>query len=108
MSKKFKYILSLSLVVIVFMPMTIKLFDSAFHHHDHSVYSAVNTTHFQKYHAKCPIPDFVLSAFNLEKVIHINWNFFFSKVIVNDLSGNYYRKPNYSFSLRAPPLNSSL
>ena len=69
MTKKLKHIISILLVFIFLTPMTVKLFDGLFHHHDHIICTAKNEKHFHEHHEKCPIPSFELSLFSVEKHI---------------------------------------
>jgi hypothetical protein len=107
MTGKFKNTISISLVIILLLPMTIKLFDGLFHHHDHFHCTAKNEKHFHRYHEKCPIPSFELSFFSIEKQIQTTQKFDFG-VEQNDL---YHFTPccnslKYSFLLRAPPASA--
>ena len=105
MTQKHRYIFSISLVFILLTPVTIKLFDSTFHHHDHFICTAKNAKHFHEYHKTCPIPGFVLSLYSINKLIHINHRVSYYEDVTNNIITRYYKKPRYSFSLRAPPLN---
>ena len=105
MTKKLKNIISITLVFIFLIPMTIKLLDGAFHHHEHFHCTAKTEKHFHKYHEKCPIPGFELSFFSVEK--------FFQTLQKHDFcveqSDIYNFTPccnysEYSFLLRAPPI----
>jgi len=99
MTKKLKYIVSILLVFILLIPMTIKLFDSAFHHHDHFVCTSKNINHFHKHHDTCPIPSFVLSAYSLHKIFHIDRETRCYERLTSDVLINYCRRSKYSFSL---------
>lgn len=105
MTKKFKNIISIALLFVFLTPITIKIIDGLFHHHEHFYYTAKNEKHFHKHHKKCPIPGIELSFFSIKKQIQ------------NTQKHNYYVKPNdnynfifccynsiYSFLLRAPPI----
>jgi hypothetical protein len=106
MTKKLKYIISILLVFVFLMPMTIKLIDSALHHHDHFICTAKNEHHFHEYHYKCPIPNFEFSLYSLNKIILETQKIFYcDKLFINYISILCCSKPKYSFSLRAPPLN---
>lgn len=85
--------------------MTIKLLDSAFHHHGHFVCTAKNTKQLHEFHSKCPVQSFVLSVFFLQKIPQIDREISFYETIINDISVHYFRISRYSFLLRAPPLN---
>jgi len=103
--RKVKHTISISLVIILLLPTTIKLFDGLFHHHDHFHCTAKNEKHFHKYHAKCPIPSFELSFFSIEKhfqnrdyeELGEEKNETYSFITCCDNSG-------FSFLLRAPPI----
>lgn len=106
MTKKLKHIISISLVFIFLMPMTIKLLDSQFHHHDHFICTAKSEHHFHKYHDKCPILGFEFFLYTINKrVLETQKIFYFDKLFVLFFSIYCYSKSKYSFSLRAPPLN---
>ena len=105
MSKKIKYIVSISLVLILLTPMTIKLLDSTLHYHNHFVCTAKNVKHLHKYHKICPIQGFELSLYTLNKVIHESQKtYYHNKLFINYISPYYNSNSKYSFSLRAPPL----
>jgi hypothetical protein len=105
MSSKIKNTISISLVIVFLLPMTTKLFDGLFHHHDHFSCTAKNEKHFHEHHKKCPIPNFELSFFSIEKQIHTTQKYYFS-VEINDLYNfvNSCNNLKYSFLLRAPPI----
>ena len=105
MHRKVKHTISISLVTILLLPMTIKLFDGLFHHHNHFHCTAKNEKHFHEHHEKCPIPSFELSFFSVEKHIETTKKHFY-RVELND---NYNfvaccNNSKYSFLLRAPPI----
>lgn len=105
MTKKLQNTISLTLVLIFLTPMTIKLLDGLFHHHEHFHCTVKNEKHFYKYHEKCPIPGFELSFFSKEERLQTTQkNDFCSEI-------NYIYKfiycctsSKYSFLLRAPPI----
>ena len=105
MTGKFKYTISISLVIILLLPMTIKLLDGFFHHHDHFNCTAKNEKHFHRYHEKCPIPSFELSFFSVEKQTQTT-----QKLDCDIEQNNIYNftpccnNSKYSFLLRAPPI----
>ncbi len=105
MTKKLKNIISITLVFIFLAPMTIKLFDGLFHHHDHFYCTAKNEKHFHEYHKKCPIPSFELSLFSVEKHIQTTQKHFY-RIELNDNYNFVYccNNSKYSFLLRAPPI----
>ncbi len=100
-----KHTISISLVIILLLPMTIKLFDGFFHHHDHFYCSAKNEKHFHQHHEKCPIPIFELSFFSDVKQIQTNQKFCFYNV-QNDICHFVpcYNNLKFSFFLRSPPV----
>jgi len=104
MTKKLKNIISLTLVFIFMTPMTIKLVDGFFHHHDHFICTAKNEKHFHEHHEKCPIPSFELSFFSFEKHIQTTQKHFY-RLELNDNYNFVYccNNSKYSFLLRAPP-----
>jgi len=103
-NKKLKKILSISLVVILLLPMSIKLLDGLFHHHDHFHCWAINEKHFHKFHKKCPIPDFELSFFSDQNHSNTTQNLIHSVVYIDNYNFNYCcKKFYYTFLLRAPP-----
>ena len=105
MTKKLKNIISITLVFIFLTPMTIKLVDGLFHHHDHFHCTAKNEKHFHEHHEKCPIPSFKLSIFSVEKHIQTTQKHFY-RVELNDNYNFVYccNNSKYSFLLRAPPI----
>lgn len=106
MSKKLKYVISISLVFILLTPMTVKFLDSAFHHHDHFICTAKNEQHFHKYHEKCPIPGFEFFLYSSNKIILETQKIFYcDRLFINNVSVHYCSNLKYSFSLRGPPLN---
>jgi len=58
MTKKFKNIISITLVFVFLIPITIKLLDGLFHHHNHFHCTVKKEKQFHEYHEKCPIPEF--------------------------------------------------
>jgi len=108
MTKKFKFFISVALVLVFLTPMTVKLFDGLFHHHDHFHCTAKNEKHFHEHHEKCLIPGLELSFFSTEKQIQaIQKHSFF--VEIHDLYNFVYycNHLKYSFLLRAPPAFTS-
>jgi len=102
MTKKLKNIISLTLVFILIIPMTIKLLDGLFHHHDHFHCTAKNEKHFYEHHEKCPIPSFELSFFSVEKHIQTTQKHFYRVELNDNYNFVYYcTNSNYSFLLRA-------
>lgn len=109
MTKKLKYIVSISLVFVLLAPLTTQLFDSLFHHHYHNSHSLNADSHFQIYHDKCPIPDFQLSLFSLPKSIDENEKTNHNNTLIVLFRSAYYSDlSNYSFLLRAPPIQTRL
>jgi len=106
MTKKLKYIISISLVFILLTPLMVKLLDQKFHYHDHFICNAKYERHFHEYHEKCPIPGFEFFLFTInKKVLATHKTFYFEKLVINYISIQYCSNSKYSFSLRAPPLN---
>jgi hypothetical protein len=105
MVRKFKNILSVSLAFLFLVPLTVKILDSFFHHHDHPICIAQKENYFQVDHAKCPILHFELSLYSIEKQFfgfkrlyyHLNHTIISS-------SSNYFSSQKYLFLLRAPPV----
>ncbi len=105
MTKKLKNIISLTLVFFLMFPMTIKLLDGFFHHHDHFHCTAKNEKHFHEHHKKCPIPNFEFFLFIVKKHIPTTQKHFYCV----KLHDNYHfiyccNHSKYSFLLRAPPI----
>jgi len=108
MTEKLKNIISLTLVFIFMTPMTIKLFDGLFHHHNHFHCTAKNEKHFHEHHEKCPIPSFELSFFSVEKHIQTTQKHIYCVEYIDNYSFEYCcKKLEYSFLLRAPPIFTS-
>jgi len=105
MTKRFKNIISIALVIILLLPITIKLFDGLFHHHYYFHCIAKNEKHFHEHHEKCPIPSFDLSFFSVEKQIQTTQKIDFG-VEQNDVYNftSCCNNSRYSFLLRAPPI----
>ncbi len=105
MTKKLKKIIALTLVFIFMTPMTIKLLDGLFHHHDHFHCTAKNEKHFHEHHKKCPILNFELSIFSVEKHIQTTQKHYY-RVEQNDNYNFVYccNHSKYSFLLRSPPI----
>ena len=87
------------------MPMTTKLFDGLFHHHDHFICTAKHEHHFHEYHEKCLIPNFELSLYSIEKQFFKTQKVYYSV----ELTINYFfvyccNNSKHSFLLRAPPV----
>ncbi|MFW6275693.1 MAG: hypothetical protein ACOC2M_03570 [bacterium] len=104
MHRKVKHTISISLVIVFLLPMTIKVFDGLFHHHDHFHCTAKNEKHFHTYHKKCPVPYFELSFFAIEKHFH---NKEYQEFEEEQCEAYSFRpccnNSKYSFLLRAPP-----
>lgn len=105
MIKKLKNIISLTLVFVFMIPISIKLLDGFFHHHDHFHCTAKNEKHFHEYHQKCPILTFKLSFFLVEKHFQTTQKYYYYVK-----QSDHYRfvyccnNSKYSFLLRAPPI----
>jgi len=108
MHGKVKHTISISLVVILLLPMTIKFFDGLFHHHDNFQCTAKNEKHFHKYHKKCPIPSFELSIFSAEEDKQTSRKNNYSVEQIDNYNFIYYiSNSKFSFLLRAPPIFSN-
>ena len=104
MIRKIKNTVSISLVIILLLPMSVQLFDQLFHHHDHFVCTAKNEKHIHKHHKKCLISSFVLSSFSIDKKTpQTEKSYFFYKIIDNYNFLVCYNTSKYSFLLRGPP-----
>ncbi|MBN2681282.1 MAG: hypothetical protein JXR58_02130, partial [Bacteroidales bacterium] len=104
MIEKVKNYISFSLLVIFLLPLTIKLFDGLFHHHEHFHCAAKNEKQFHKQHEKCPILNFELSYFSAESQFQPSPTL--SKFVELIDLYNFTlccEKSKYSFLLRAPP-----
>jgi hypothetical protein len=105
MTKKRKHIIAISLVIIFLSPMTIKLLDGLFHHHDHFICTAIHELHFHEHHHKCPVPGFELSFYSLNNLKpQTDKTFYCDRIFISYISGYYNSKLKYSFLLRAPPV----
>ena len=99
---KIRKIVSLLMVFILLAPSIVILE----HHHDHFVCHAKNEKHFHSFHEKCLICSFEFSVFSVSKVEHLLtsveliWGYF--APVYHFFYTDY---SNYSFLLRAPPLN---
>jgi len=108
MTKKLKKIISISLVIIFLLPMTIQLLDGLFHHHDHFYCDAKNENHFHKHHKKCPIPNFELLLFSVEKHLATTQQHYYTVKQNSNYSFTYScYNSKYSFLLRAPPITTN-
>ncbi len=106
MYNKLKNIISIALLVILLSPMSIKLIDSEFHHHDHFVCTAKNVKHFHQHHEICQIPGYVLSLFSLKKGIKLTEKTTYIHKLFVAYNASYNdNKTQFFYSLRAPPLN---
>jgi hypothetical protein len=100
MSRKFKNITSLLLLVVFLFPSYVKLE----HHHEHFICNAKNQQHFHEFHQKCSICSFEFSVFASDSE-----NVSIAKENPKDAYCNNYSSQPYSnlsqfsFSLRAPP-----
>jgi hypothetical protein len=101
MIQKFKNIISLLMVLVLFMPLIVKLE----HHHERFYCSAKGEKQFHTYHEKCAICCFEFSTFLSEKIniafekaeFANNYNCCLALFHFSDLS-------KYSFLLRGPPV----
>lgn len=107
MTKKLKNIITITMLLIFITPLSIKLLDGLFHHHDYFHCNAKNEKHFHKKHEKCPILSFELSFFSFEENRQNTQNHFYS-IQKNDNYNfvNCCNNSKYSFLLRAPPINT--
>lgn len=107
MARKFKNILSVSLVIIFLTPLTTKLFDGFFHHHHQVVCAVENKQHFHAHHEKCPILKFELSLYSFEKqFFEPQKRSYCLDHTINYFSANCCKNSKYSFLLRAPPIST--
>ncbi|MFA9389036.1 MAG: hypothetical protein ACERKD_04485 [Prolixibacteraceae bacterium] len=102
MIKKYKIIVAVFLMVVFLMPNIIKLE----HHHDTFVCKAKAEKHFHDHHKKCAVcayefsifsNDFVPIVLSLEQTSFPYFNWYPSL--------HFLRITDYSFLLRAPPLD---
>ncbi len=106
MTKTLKNIISLTLVFIILTPLTVKLLDGFFHHHDHFRCTAKNEKHIHEYHKKCPIPSFELSFFSVKKQIQTIQKYFYHLELNDYYNFGYYcDNSKFLFLLRAPPIH---
>lgn len=85
--------------------MTIKLADAFFHHHDYFHCLAKHEKHLHKHYKKCPIPSFELSIFSLKKQLQTKQkHIYYVEYIDNYRFKYYFKKLEYTFLLRAPPI----
>jgi len=104
MTKKLKNIISITLVFIFLAPITIKLLDGFFHHHDHFRCTAINEKHFHEHHKKCLILSYEFTFFSIEKHKQTTQKHCYSKELNYNYNFVYYcYNSKYSFLLRAPP-----
>ena len=102
MSRKFKNIVSLLLLLVFLLPTIVKLE----HHHEHLVSVTIDDRQNQVFHGKCAICDFEFSVF-LPDIGDID----FHKenpleYFCNNYDSVYFSNlSQFSFLLRAPPLN---
>ena len=107
MTKKLQHFISVLLVFVLLTPMIVKLFDSRYHHHDHFICTAKNERHLHEYHDRCAITGFEFSLNSLNKIIPVTQKtYYFELLLTNYISLPCCSNSKYSFSLRAPPLNS--
>ena len=100
MTQKFKNIISVLMVLILFLPSIVKLE----HHHEHFFCRATTEKHLHTFHNQCPICSFEFSVFT-----SYNNSIVIPKEKHEDCFSNNYQSKTYSnlskfsFSLRAPP-----
>jgi hypothetical protein len=93
------------MLVIFLSPTTIKLLDSAIHHHDNFVWEAKQGQHFHTYHEKCPILSYESSLFSFFKLLATTYETASVRQIFSNYKSNFYcNSLKYSFLLRAPPV----
>lgn len=101
---KFKKTLSISLVVMLLLPMTIKLFDGLFHHHLFYHSSEKNAEFFHQYHKKCIVLSFELFTYLEEHYSQVTQKPTYVVVYLDNYHFKYYcNQFSYTFLLRAPP-----
>ncbi len=104
MTKKLRNIIALILVFVFMTPAAVKFFDGFLHQHDHFHCTVKNEAHFHEYHKKCPIPNYKLSFFSVEKHIQPVQRLFFLEEVIDNYNFIYHcNNLKYSFLLRAPP-----
>jgi hypothetical protein len=102
MIRRFKNITSFLLLLVFILPSIVKVQ----HHHKHLIDNATNEKHSNVFRDNCPICNFEFSVF-LTSIDNID----FQKETPSDnYINNYNSRYNsnfsqFSFSLRAPPLN---
>jgi len=105
MTKKLKNIILISMVLIFIAPTIVKLFDGLYHHHDQLILSVKNENNFHEYQKTCPIPNFELSFYSIQKIISetqkVPYNVEF---LINYIPDYYVSNSKYLFLLRAPPV----
>ena len=93
------------LILIVFLSPSIF---KSFHHHEHYICAAKNETHYHEYLENCEIYNFEFSVFSSSTENVEN-----HKLQLSDLYCNLYNSSlivesfNFSFLLRAPPLDKN-
>jgi hypothetical protein len=102
MIRKLKNIISLLLLLVFLLPTVVKLE----HHHKYDVSDSKNEKHSFVFHDNCPICNFEFSVF-LTSIdnIHYQKDKHFDNYINNYNSRYNSNFSQFSFSLRAPPLN---
>jgi wobble nucleotide-excising tRNase len=101
MSRRFKNITSLLLLLVFLLPSIVKLE----HHHEHFECKAKNEKHYHSLHERCVICDFEFSVF-----LSRSENIDLQKENPLDNYSNNYKSRYYSnlflfsFSLRGPPV----
>lgn len=104
MIKKLKNSLSILLVLILITPMLGQFFDGVFHEHHKEEIATQAENHFSHFHKKCPIPDFQLSLFSLQKLSEETKKQSYTDFLIAPLPAHYLSdKSKFSFLLRAPP-----
>ncbi len=105
MTKTLRNIVSISLVLIFIIPITTKFLDGLFHHHGHFFCTAKHEQHFHAFHEKCPVPNFELALYSLEKQFKVRQKVQpGDELIINYFFVYSYNHSKYSFLLRAPPV----
>lgn len=101
---KLKKIIAPTLVIILFLPITVKLADSLFHHHEYVDFKIKNETTYINHHEICSILSYEFSFYTFDKTQFQAKNHSLKDLYLNLYSLKiFYSGIKYSFLLRAPP-----
>jgi len=99
-----KHIVSYLLLLLLFAPGGIKVFDGIFHHHEHFVCTSHHKQHIHEFEENCPILDFELSLQIINKfIVDIPKLDNYSKENTPKQFSIPFGELKYSSQLRAPP-----